>query len=48
VAVRDNGIGLSFCKRVVEAHSGWVGVKSEEGAVATFWFELKGVPVALG
>jgi signal transduction histidine kinase len=38
------GLGLSTVKRLVTAHGGQVGVKSEVGVGACFWFELPIAP----
>lgn len=34
------GLGLAFCRLAVEAHGGSVGVESDLGKGATFWFHL--------
>jgi signal transduction histidine kinase len=42
-ASRGAGLGLWSCRRIVEAHGGQIGVDSEAGRGARFWFTL---PVA--
>jgi len=38
--VRSTGLGLTFCKLAIEAHNGTIGVESELGSGARFWFML--------
>ena len=37
---RGLGLGLYLCRMIIERHGGRIGVDSEPGQGATFWFEL--------
>lgn len=34
------GLGLAICKRLIEAHDGLIGVRSEQGTGSTFWIRI--------
>lgn len=39
-AAKSVGIGLTFCKTILEAHGSQIKLDSQEGAGTTFWFDL--------
>ena len=44
---RSSGLGLTFCKLVVERHRGRIWVKSAEGQGSSFYIELPSDPAAM-
>ena len=44
---RSSGLGLTFCKLVVERHRGRIWVKSAEGQGSSFYIELPSDPTAM-
>lgn len=40
VKIEGLGMGLYLAKKIIKAHNGEVGVKSEQGAGTTFFFRL--------
>jgi signal transduction histidine kinase len=44
---RSSGLGLTFCKLVVERHRGRIWVKSAEGQGSSFYIELPSDPATL-
>jgi two-component system, sensor histidine kinase and response regulator len=44
---RSSGLGLTFCKLVVERHHGRIWVKSAEGKGSSFYIELPSDPTAM-
>jgi two-component system, sensor histidine kinase and response regulator len=45
--VRSSGLGLTFCKLVVDLHSGMIWVRSKEGEGSTFFVQLPLAEIAL-
>lgn len=39
---KSSGVGLSICKKVIEAQGGRTGARNNPAGGATFWFELPG------
>jgi two-component system sensor histidine kinase/response regulator len=45
--VRSSGLGLTFCKLVVDLHSGMIWVRSKEGEGSTFFVQLPLAEIAV-
>jgi signal transduction histidine kinase len=46
--VRSSGLGLTFCKLVVDLHGGMIWVKSKEGEGSSFYIQLPLRPAGRG
>jgi signal transduction histidine kinase len=42
--IPGTGMGLAICRKAIEAQGGRIGVVSEKGRGATFWFTLRAAP----
>ncbi len=38
--IESTGLGLAICKGIIDEHGGSIGVVSDEGKGATFWFDV--------
>ena len=47
-AYGGTGLGLSICEKLVQLHGGQIGVRSQEGQGAIFWFHVPLVPASTG
>ncbi len=43
-SLHGHGLGLHICRRIVDAHCGFIGVSSTPGKGSRFYFELVAVP----